>query len=91
MCVLLITQLLWLVAMGSLGSRKFVLPHQLVATTSQTDRPKSVHNRCAIKFCGGVFLLYICLLECSVDARHFVIELSQTSSFGSKKDVSLRI
>ena len=46
----------------------------------QTDRPKSVCNRCVIEVFGGVFVS-CCFLDFSVAEGVFVIGLSQISSF----------
>ena len=46
-----------------------------------TDRPKSVHNHCAVKVFGGVFVLSSCVLDFSVGVGALVIRLSQTSFF----------
>ena len=56
MCVILITRRLRLV--GSLGSRKPVLPHQFGGFRYSTDRPKSVRNRCVIE----VFWWRLCVV-----------------------------
>ena len=80
MCVLLTTQLLWLV--GRLGIRKQVLQHQLVVCR-YSDLPYLVHNRCVIDVYGDVFVLSCLLLDSSVGVGAFVIELSQISSFSS--------
>ena len=55
----------------------------LVAIVTQTDRPKSVRNRCVIAFFGAVFVLSLCFFDFSVDVGSFVIRLSQISSFFS--------
>ena len=47
-----------------------------VAIVTPTDRPKAVRNRCVIEVFGGVFVLSLCFIECSVGARAFVIGLS---------------
>ena len=40
---------------------------------TQTDHPKSVHNRCVIEVFGGVFVLSCCFLDFSVGVGAFVI------------------
>ena len=50
---------------------------------TQTDRPKSVRNRCIIEVFGGVFVLSRSFLDFSLDVGAFVIGLSQISSFFS--------
>ena len=52
-----------------------------MAVVTQTDRPKSVRNRCVIDLVGGVFVLSLCPFDISVGAGAFVIRLSQISSF----------
>ena len=61
MCVLLITRL-W---EGWALVNRFNHTSWVTAVTP-TDRPKSVHNSCAIKVFGGVFMLSRCFLDCSV-------------------------
>ena len=73
MCVLLITQLLWLV--GRLGSRKPVTSHQLGGYRYP--------NRCVIEAFGGVFVLLRCFLDFPVGVGAFVIGLRQISTFFS--------
>ena len=52
-----------------------------MVVVTQTDRPKSVRNRCAIKVLVAFFALSFCFFEFSVGERAFVIGLSQISSF----------
>ena len=52
-----------------------------VAIIAQTDRPKSVRNRCVIEGFGGVKCFVTLLFEFSVGVGAFVIGLSQISSF----------
>ena len=54
MCIILITQLLWLV--GMLGFVNWFNHTSGVTVVTPTDRPKSVRNRCVIEVFGGVFL-----------------------------------
>ena len=54
-----------------------------MAVVTQTDRPKSVRNRCVIEVFGGVFVLSHCFLDFSVGVGAFFIGLSQISSFSS--------
>ena len=54
-----------------------------MAVVTQTDRPKSVRNRCVIEVFGGVFVLSCYFLDFSVGVGTFVVELSQISSFFS--------
>ena len=56
MCVLLITQLVWLV--GRLGSRTAFNHTSWVVVATPTDRPKSVRNYCVIEGFGEVFVSY---------------------------------
>ena len=78
MCVLLITRLLRLV--GRLGARKPVYHTSVVTSVTQTDRPKSVRNRCVIEGFGDVFMLSRCFLDFPVGEGAFVIGLNQISS-----------
>ena len=57
--------------------------HSTMAIVTQTDRPKSVRNRCVIEVFDGVFVLSRCFLDYSVGVGAFVIGLSQISSFFS--------
>ena len=50
-----------------------------VTVVTQTDRPKSVSNRCVINIFGGVFVLPVCYLEFPVRIGVFVVGLSQIS------------
>ena len=61
----------------------------VVAIVTQTDRPKSVRNRCVIEVFCCVFVLSRCVLDSSVGVGTIVIGLSQISSFISmcKSDV----
>ena len=59
MCVLLITRLLRLV--GS-WAREPVNHTSWVAVVTQTDRPKSVRNRCIIELFVALFVLSLALL-----------------------------
>ena len=52
-----------------------------LAVVTQTDRPKSVRNRCVIEVFGDVFRVSSCFLDFSVGVGAFVIGLSQISSF----------
>ena len=52
---------------------------------TQTDRPKSVRNRCVIGSFGGVVVLSRSFLDFSVGVGAFVIGMSQISSFFSHK------
>ena len=52
-----------------------------VAIVTQTDRPKSLRDRCVIEVFGGFRVLWSCFLDFSVDVGAFVIGLSQISSF----------
>ena len=53
-------------------------------TVTQTDRPKSVQNRCVIEVFGGVFfMLSRCVLDFSVGVGAVVLGLSQIFSFFS--------
>ena len=52
-----------------------------MAIVTQTDRPKSVRNRCVIEVFAGVFVFPRCFLDVSVGVGAFVIGLSQISSF----------
>ena len=54
-----------------------------MAIVTQTDRPKSVRNRCEIEVFGGVFVLTRRSLDFCVGVGAFVIGLSQISSFFS--------
>ena len=56
-------------------------PHynSCLTVVTPADRPKSVHNRCAIERFGGVPVLS--LFKFSVSIETFVIRLSQLSSF----------
>ena len=54
-----------------------------VTAVTQTDRPKSVRNRCVIKVLAAFFIWSRCFLECSVGVGVFVTGLSQISSFFS--------
>ena len=60
----------------------------MIAVT-QTDRPKSVRNRCVIKVLVAFFMLSRCFLDCSVGVGVFVTGLSQISSFFSYINLSL--
>ena len=51
-----------------------------MTAVTQTDRPKSVRNRCVIKVFGGFFMLSCYFLDFSVGVGVFVIGLSQISS-----------
>ena len=44
-----------------------------MAIVIQTDRPKSVRNRCVIEVFGGVFCVVTLLFDFSVDVGAFVI------------------
>ena len=57
---ILLTQLLRLV--GRLGSRKQVYHNSWVAIVTQTDRPKSVRNRCVVEVFGGVCVCQVAFL-----------------------------
>ena len=50
-----------------------------VADETQTDRPKSVRNRCVIEVFGGVFVMLRCFLDFSRGVMAFVIWLSKIS------------
>ena len=52
-----------------------------MAVVTQTDRTKSVRNRCVIEVFGGVCVLSRCFLDLSVGEGAFVKGLSQISSF----------
>ena len=54
-----------------------------MAIVTQTDRPKSVRNRCVIKVFGVGFVLSRCFLDFSGGVWAFVIRSSQISSFFS--------
>ena len=54
-----------------------------MTVVTQTDRPKSVRNRCVIEVFGGVFVLSRCFLDFSLGVGAFAIGLSQISSFFS--------
>ena len=56
-----------------------------MAIVTQTDRPKSVRNRCVIEVFGDVFMLSLCFFDFSVGVGAFVIGLSQISSFFSSQ------
>ena len=76
MCVLFITRLLRGVGRWA---RKPVNHTSWVAVVTQTDRPKSVRNRCSIElFCDVVC---VALLTFFVGVGAFVIGLGQISSF----------
>ena len=62
-----------------------------MTAVTQTDRLKSVRNRCVIKVFGGVFILSRCFLNFSVGVGVFVKGLSQISSFFSHNFVLRRI
>ena len=47
-------------------------PHSWVTGVIPTDRPKSVRNSCVIKVIGGVFVLSLCFLDCSVGVGFFL-------------------
>ena len=81
MCVLLITRLLRL--LGGWDPVNRFNDTSWVTIVTQTDRPKSVRNRCVIEVFGGVFVLSRCFLNCSIGVGAFVIGLSQISSFFS--------
>ena len=49
-----------LLLVGRFGSRFNHISWVTIVT--QTDRPKSVHNRCVIEVFGGVFVLSLCFL-----------------------------
>ena len=57
MCILLITQRLWLVV--SLLPVNWFKHISLMAFDALTDRPKSVRNRFAIEVFGGIVVLSI--------------------------------
>ena len=78
MCVLLITRLLRLVGRWA---RKPVNDTSWVALITQTDRPKSVRNRCSIELFCGVVCVVTCPFDISVGVGAFVIGLGQISSF----------
>ena len=54
-----------------------------LVAVAQTDRPKSVCNRCVIKVFGGVLCVVTLLFGFSVSVRAFVTGLRQISSFFS--------
>ena len=56
-----------------------------MTAVTQTDRPKSVRNRCVIEVLDGFFMLSRCFLDFSVGEGAFVIGLSQISSFSPTK------
>ena len=56
---------------------------------TQTDRLKSVHNRCVIEVFGGVFVSSRLVFEISVGIGGFVIGLSQISLLFSSSFFSL--
>ena len=68
-----------------------------MTAVTQTDRPKSVRNCCAIKVLVAFFMLSRCFFDFSVGVGSgaFVIVLSQISSFFSQKqkvcDVEIEI
>ena len=54
-----------------------------VTAVTQTDRPKSVRNRCVIEVFGGVCVCCPLVFEFSVGIGGFVIGLGQISFFFS--------
>ena len=54
-----------------------------LAFVTQTDRAKSVRNRCIIEAFCGVFVLSLCFFDFSLGEGAFVIGPSQISSFFS--------
>ena len=54
-----------------------------MAVGTQTDRPKSVRNRCIIELFVALFVLSLCHFDVSAGVGAFVIGLSQISSFFS--------
>ena len=62
-------------------TRKPVNHTSCMTVVTPSDRPKSVHNRCAIKLFGYAFVLSCYPFDISVGTRAFVIGLSQVSSF----------
>ena len=52
-----------------------------MAFATQTDRTKSVCNRCVIEVFGGDFVLSRCFFDSSVGLGAFVIGLSQIYPF----------
>ena len=52
-----------------------------VGVVTQTDRPKSVRNRCIIEFFVALFVLSLYTFDNSIGIGVFVIEMSQISSF----------
>ena len=84
MCVLLIARLLR--GMGR-WTRKPVNHTSWVALVTETDRPKSVRNRCSIELFVALFVLSLCPFDISVGVGAFVIGLGQISSFLSLNNV----
>ena len=56
---------------------------QNITFVTQTDRPKSVRNRCVIEVFGSVFVLPLFVNDFSVGVGAFVIGLRQISSFST--------
>ena len=61
-----------------------IIPHgcwSMSPSVTQTDRPKSVCNRCLIGVFLALFVLSLCPFDISVGVGAFVIGLGQISSF----------
>ena len=76
------TTIRYLGSLDDVGRKKNV--RYQVITIIQTDRPKSVRNRCVIKLFCGIALLSLCPFEISAGVGAFVLGLSQISSFFSQ-------
>ena len=78
LCVLLITQLLWL--LGRLGTVNRFNHNSWITVVTPTDNPKSVHNRCVIE----ILVAFLCcqfVFQFSVGIRVFVTGLCKIPFF----------
>ena len=62
-------------------TRKQINHTSWVTVVTQTDRPKSVRNRCINLIFVELFVLSLCPFDISVSVGAFVLGLSQISSF----------